>query len=159
MTNKVNKKIRVISSNLYTIEVNEEGETIALDLTDLNLFTNLKSTFTRLDTLGNNFTKGMQKIEKVDESKMHDNYTTEKENQQIELLNQFYQDSRQTLDGFLGEGACQKIFGNHNFITMFDDLAKALEPCFMDMRKKIMKSQQELRRNYAQKDSKKQVKL
>ena len=37
-----------------------------------------------------------------------------------------FKEMRYAMDKFLGEGACQKIFGNRNYYTMFDDLLKEL---------------------------------
>lgn len=147
---KPNKSIRVVSSNRYVIEVNDNGDTISLDLSDLNLMNNLSGTFKKLDDISNNFKKEMKTVDAMNTEDMEDEYLTKKEVKQMEKLNKFFSDSRLVLDEFLGEGACQKIFGDHNFVSMFDDLSKALDPCFKEMRKKFDEYQKQKRREIAE---------
>lgn len=148
MKQKANNSIRVVSSNLYTIEVNDKGETISLDLTDSSLYKKLQSTYLKLTELSKEMQVKIEEVEQLDSSKKSDGFLSEKEKAQIDLLDLFYQESRITLDGFLGDGACQKIFGNHNFITMFEDLFSALEPCFKDMRKQMKETEKDIRKKY-----------
>ena len=35
---------------------------------------------------------------------------------------------REAMDKFLGKGGCQKVFGDTNYIGMYDDLFEALKP-------------------------------
>lgn len=50
-----------------------------------------------------------------------------------QMVDKFYTDARAALDKFLGEGACQKIFGDKNYSDMFSDLLAALQPEFEKM--------------------------
>ena len=43
-------------------------------------------------------------------------------------------DLRGVFDEFLGEGACKKIFGDANYLGMFQDLMEQLEPHFAIMK-------------------------
>ena len=45
-----------------------------------------------------------------------------------------FKEMRVAMDAFLGEGACQKIFGDRNYVEMYDDLMEALEPHFEKMK-------------------------
>ena len=38
-----------------------------------------------------------------------------------------FKDMRKAMDLFLGEGGCQKIFGDQNYLEMFDDLFEELD--------------------------------
>lgn len=148
MKQKANNSIRVVSSNLYTIEVNDKGETISLDLTDSSLYKKLQSTYLKLTELSKEMQERIKNVEKLDSSKEIVGILSVKEKAQIDLLDEFYKESRITIDGFLGEGSCQKIFGDHNFITMFEDLFTALEPCFKEMQKRMSKTEKDIRKKY-----------
>lgn len=51
----------------------------------------------------------------------------------VRMTEDFYKDARRAADTFLGQGACQKIFGNQNYPDMFIDLLKQLTPHFEKM--------------------------
>ncbi|MDL2276385.1 hypothetical protein LJC02_01905 [Breznakia sp. OttesenSCG-928-G09] len=159
MKEKANKSIRVKSSSLYTIEVNDKGDVIELDMSDLSFFSGLQKTLNNIDKLSKNIKKEMKTIDAMDDTEMLDEYISKKSVAQMELLNQFYNDARKEIDNILGENACQKIFGDKNFITMFDDLFEALEPSFEDMRKKQELKSKEMRKKYALSNKKSKSKL
>lgn len=58
---------------------------------------------------------------------------TKNQHDNAELLDKFYIDARDVVDGFLGEDACQNIFGDKNYLDMFDDLTEQLRPHFQKM--------------------------
>ena len=159
MKQKVNNSIRVVSSNLYTIEVNDKGETISLDLTDSALYKNMEDTFKKLSKISQTMKEKLDSVEKINDKKEKDDFLSKKEIAQIELLDEFYKESRNAIDNFLGEGACQKIFGDKNFITMFEDLFKALNPCFKEMKNRVIDNEDEIRKKYLSKTDNNKVKL
>lgn len=159
MSLKIDNKIRLSNRNIYTIEVNDKGDTIQLDFSDLNLLSKFTKTFKELENLGIDFSDSMREIEKEYSSVQGDKYILEKESKQYELLDDFYNKSRTILDVFLGKGACQKIFGSSNYITMFDDLADALSPCIGDMKKSFENHHMSLRNKYGKAITSKKVKL
>ena len=109
---EIMEKLRVQKNNIYKIEVNDDGEYIEFDLEDIGLRTKC---FRALDEI--------KKIEKEYNKKIK-NIKTNKEAAFIE--EEFYKELRVAMDGFLGEGACQKIYGDRNYPSMFDDLFKEL---------------------------------
>ena len=55
---------------------------------------------------------------------------------------------RKEFDSFLGEGACQKIFGDANYYCMYLQLFDALEPHFKKMEIKLEKGKEILANKY-----------
>ena len=72
-------------------------------------------------------------IEKQTDSKAKGNILTKKQREQMEAYDKMYRDMRKAMDTFLGQGACQKIFGDTNYLTMYDELFEALQPHFEKM--------------------------
>ena len=106
------ENLRIKKNNIYTIEVNDEGETIEFDLEDISLRAKLFQALDKIKEIENEF------YEKSKDLK------TEKDIANAELY--FFQQLREAMDSFLGEGACRKIFGDRNYYSMFDDLFKEL---------------------------------
>lgn len=137
--------IRVESKSKYTIEVNDKGETISFDLADFRLPAKLLNVYTRLEDLAKEYDEKSNKIlEREDKivqtikgkylggNEIEENITQNT----LDIMNlsdKYYQDAREILDEFLGKGACQKIFGDINYDSMFDDLLEQLEPHFKAM--------------------------
>lgn len=114
---------------IYTLEVNDNGDIIEFDLTDLELPLRILDGSERLQEENDKFRKEQEKI-----LKKYDNKETP------ECLKELYQSEinkckelRVIFDGFLGNGACQKIFGNKNSVSFFIQLLDQLEPHFKKM--------------------------
>lgn len=116
------EKLRVEKDNVYKIEVNDKGECIEFDLLDIELPIKLINASEEL--------KKQKKIykEKIEKLKNEDLNPAEDMLKQYEIDKEFCQTMRDVLDSFLGENACQKIFGDTNRIGMFDDFFAQLEP-------------------------------
>lgn len=116
-------KIRVEKENVYQIEVNDKGEYIEFDLLDIDLPMKLIN--------GADELKKQKKIYKNKLIALNKQY---KDNSKLLLIKQYELDKefctklRNIFDGFLGEGACQKIFGEVNRIGMFDAFFEQLSP-------------------------------
>ena len=120
------EKIRVEKKNIYTIEVNDNGDTIQFDLEDIGLNFKLLKALREIDRIQEYMKKELYIIDKRQDVK--GKYISKNEEDTLRLWNKCFQDMRGAMDMFLGEGACQKIFGDRNYIEMFDDLMKQLKP-------------------------------
>ena len=136
------EKIRVEKKNIYTIEVNDSGDTIEFDLEDIGLNFKLLKALKEIDRISNYMQNEMTIINKRQDVK--GKYLTKNEEDTLYLWNKAFKDMRNAMDMFLGEGACQKIFGDRNYLGMFDDLIEQLEPhlkkmkiSYNDIKKKI----------------------
>ena len=134
-------KIRIKSSTIYTIEVNDKGETIEFDISDTGLATRMVRTFDKINSLIDKYQERAKEIDaRTDEpfktaviGGEEKTLITKNQYDGAAMIDELYQKSRETLDSFLGAGACQKIFGNANYYSMFDDLTEQLKPHFEKM--------------------------
>ena len=70
----------------------------------------------------------------------------------IKLEKEQAKEMRKAFDSFLGDGACQKIFGDTNYYGMFLQLFDALEPHFDKMKIKLDKAKLKLANKYLPKN-------
>ena len=116
------EKLRVEKENVYKIEVNDKGEYIEFDLLDIELPIKLINASEELEKQ-----KAIHE-QKVEELKKENLEPKENMLKQYEIDKEFCQTMRNVLDNLFGEGASQKIFGDTNRITMFNDFFTQLEP-------------------------------
>ena len=104
------EKLRIKNKDLYKIEVNDNGEYIQFDLNDIGLKIKLH--------------EALEKIEKISKE-VQEKMKAVKTKKEMDYLEQeMFGKMRKAMDTFLGENACQKIFGNRNYYEMFDDLIR-----------------------------------
>lgn len=128
--------IRIKSETEYIIEVNDKGETISFDLRDTSLYAKLSSMFDEVNKLISKTEKKEKEINAREDAPyrgVEGATITQNEYDMLKLFDDFYKEQRKVIDGFMGEGACQKIFGDKNYHGMLDDLMVALEPHFKKM--------------------------
>lgn len=146
-----NGKIRVKSETLYLIEVNDEGDCIYFDISDIGLQAKLVECFDMVNKETDRFTKKekelIQKIQNEPKKETKELYS-EAEKEYIKAQEDFYKTCRKIMDKFLGENACQKIFGDANYPKMYIDLFEQLEPHFKEMGLKKEKMQKDLYKRY-----------
>ena len=151
-----NGSIRVKSSTIYTIEVNDKGEEISFDLADIGLQARLIECYQEIEVETSKYEKEEEKLLKLIESENSsadkevktELWYTENEKKLIFLEQNYYTTSRNIMDKFLGENACQKIFGESNFPTMFIELFEKLKPEFDKMGLSYKKMQKKLFNKY-----------
>lgn len=152
-----NGSLRVKSKTIYTIEVNDEGEEISFDLADIGLQAKIIECHQDIERESKNFDKKekeiLKAIEKEDKEEKKELFS-ENEKKLIYLEQEFYTKCREIMDKFMGKNACQKIFGDSNYPTMFIDLFEQLEPEFKKMGLNFKKMQKELYKKYAPKNNK-----
>lgn len=144
-------KIRVKSNSLYKIEVNDKGETIEFDLADPGLPLKLIDCYDKLKNLMNKMENEKGSITEKEDEEFND-ITTIKQKENLELIQNYFIEARNILDIFLGKNACQKIFGDSNWSTMFEDLFEKLNPEFEKMGINIKNAQKNMANKYKNKD-------
>lgn len=122
--------LRVAKKNLYEIEVNDAGETIGFNVEDPSLPLRAERAMEEINKIANRCKMEISLIEKQEDKKQKGAIMSSKSRKQLEAYNNMYQDMRLAMDTFLGEGACEKIFGSTNYLTMYDELFEALQPHF-----------------------------
>lgn len=120
------EKLRIEQKGLYEIEVNDKGETIVFDTLDLDLPFKFNDAFIQANQALEEFKNKYDKI-RHKKSKEYGVITTNDEEIR-KLKDETFKKLRTALDCFLGEGGCQKIFGDRNYPSMINDLLEALQP-------------------------------
>lgn len=122
--------IRVRSESEYVIEVNDKGETISFDLLDNNLVLRAMEAFKQIDELFKEYEGREAELDNQEEEVYLDGEITIPKGFKTgcELMDEVYTKARAAMDLFLGEGACQKIFGDKNTPDMFEVLTEELSP-------------------------------
>ena len=136
--------IRVRNKDTYIIEVNDNGDTIEFDITDIELPFKLE----RAQKMANEAKKWL-KAQQVIISKKQDtakkgDLMTVRERATLEAYRECFKKMRAAIDEFAGAGASNKIFGDKNYLEMFNDFMEEMQPHFdkmelkgIDIRKKI----------------------
>ena len=129
-------------SDFYILEVNDKGDTIQFDLTDISLPEKILKASEELKNIDEDYKNNILQIDKEEISK------EEKARKVIEIDKNFSIKSRKIMDSFLGDGACQKIFGDANYYGMYIELFDQLEPHFDKMIIKSKKAKTRLAEKY-----------
>ena len=126
-------KLRVAKKNEYEIEVNDKGETISFNIEDPSLYLRLEKAFEDVKRLESQARAEITVIQKKENIKKKGKLLSENDSKILQTFDKMYKDMRVVMDNFLGKGACQKIFGDTNYLTMYDELFEQLEPHFEKM--------------------------
>lgn len=141
--------LRVEKKDIYVIEVNDEGDTIEFDLVDIELPLKAKRCGEEIYKLEKKLKMDIQVIKKKPDVK--GKYMSKNEEDLLKLYKEHFRKEREIIDGFLGKNACKKIFGDRNYIGMYDDLAEQLEPHFKKMQINVDKVKDRLLEKYSPK--------
>lgn len=118
--------IRVKSKDLFKIEVNDKGEYIEFDLGDVSLNFRCYEAIDKITEITKEADKREKELMKaiIEEGEEFD---TPNKREYAKLQHETFKKMREAMDSFLGEGACQKIFGDYNGFDMFDLLLEEFE--------------------------------
>lgn len=145
------EKLRVAKKNEYVIEVNDKGETISFNPDDPELMLKCDNALQKVKKFETEMKIEEQIIDKKQDEKT--NYLLSKNDRaKAELLAKTFKKMREAVDEFLGKNACQKIFGDTNYIGMFEDLFEQLEPHFIALKLNAEKLKEEIVNKYTDED-------
>ena len=145
------EQLRIQRNNLYIIEVNDEGDTITIDIEDVELPLKYQRMMEKIQKLQQQV-KGKTYIQ--DKNKKDGDFVfNKKEVESLEEISDVYKQMRSALDKFFGDGACQKIFGDVNYWGMFEDLFEQLEPHFKNLNLKADTFSKSIKEKYKVKDN------
>lgn len=128
--------------DFYRLQINNSNDYIEFDLTDLGLPEKILNASDNILKIDKDY---QTELKKIDDSNLDDEKKLRK---QIELEKENTEAIKKEFDSFLGEGACQKIFGEANHYGMFLQLFDALEPHFEKMEIKLKKGKEKLANKY-----------
>jgi hypothetical protein len=126
--------IRIEKKDIYTIEVNDNGDTIEFDLLDIVLPFKCDRALAGVNKAYRDLQAKLVIIEKQEDHRIDGQVMTANEKAKLEAHKTAFKEMRAAVDAFMGEGACRKIFGDRNYLEMFDDLFEQLEPHFEKMK-------------------------
>ena len=121
------QKLNLQRSDLYTIEVNDKGDTIAFSLEDVDLPFKLQRAFDGAKKAEAWLKGQIAIIKKKEDHKKAGALLSDNEQKTAEVRKKAFKMMRDAMDEFLGEGGCDKIFGKTSYLSMFDDLFAALD--------------------------------
>lgn len=138
------EKLGYKKENVYQLEVNDKGEYIEFDLLDIDLPNKIMKAYKDLEREEKNV-----KIQENIIYKKYANNPSKKYDEVYKLQKAHFKKAREIFDSFLGEGACQKIFGDTDRYGMFADLLRALKPHLDSMQFDIEKIKKNLIEKYS----------
>lgn len=112
------KKINIQKNGIYKIQVNDKGEYIEFDVDDIGVPIKCYESIDKIEKLEEETKNKMQEL--------IDNKDPEINKKISYLENDMFKQMREIMDNFLGENGCQKIFGDRNYYSMYNDLFKEL---------------------------------
>ena len=121
-------KIRLGSKTKVTLEVNDQGETISFDFADPAFLGNAQKMMQEVERIDKEFKELGSFLEDSTKEESIENMMDSEMVALGEGLTRYYEELRDAIDVFLGKNASQKIFGDDNYLTMFNDLFEAIEP-------------------------------
>lgn len=146
------ESLRIPRNDIYTIEVNDDGETIEFDLLDFSLPLRLNKAYTDVDKALDWLKGQIALFEKDKDTSGKAGILTKAEEKFYKAWDKAFRDMRKAMDGFLGEGGCQKIFGDRNYLEMWSDLYEQLEPHIEKMGIKNDDIKQRIKQKYSKKN-------
>ena len=144
--------IRIEKKDIYTIEVNDNGDTIEFDLVDIELPFKCDRALSEVNRIYRELKAKLVIIEKKEDHQLDNEFMTANEKAKLEAHRTAFAEMRVAMDAFLGEGACQKIFGDRNYLEMYDDLFEQLEPHFEKMKLNTQGITERIKAKYAKKN-------
>lgn len=149
--------LKIKRDDIYRIPVvdiygNDNGDFLEFDLQDISL------TFRCIKSL-----EEVEKIKKETEAKELEILSRENEEGKyisknaediLKMWEKAFVDMRKAMDLFLGEGACEKIFKDKNYINMYDDLSQVLDPYIEEMGLSFDKAKNQIKDKYSSKGKK-----
>lgn len=144
--------IRIEKKDIYTIEVNDNGDTIEFDLVDVELPFKCEQAWAEVNKISKDLQAKLVIINKQEDTKQNGKLLTMKEEKTLAAYRKAFKEMRIAMDGFLGEGACQKIFGDRNYLEMFNDLFEALKPHLEKMELTTHGILERIKNKYGKKD-------
>ena len=144
-------RIKRDENDFYKINIADDGTEIIFDLADIGLGFRCQKAFERVKkneqiTLGK-----IQAVNKKykDNEVRKEGIFTNFEKEIYQLYGEMFAENRKIMDEFFNcEGAIEKLFGDSNYIDMYDDLFEAFEPHFKAMNLNVENIKNRLSKKY-----------
>lgn len=148
-------RIKRADEDFYKINIADDGTEIVFDLADISLPLKCDRAFKEVENNKNNALGRIKAIEnKYANQQMNKKLEQQRNSEIFKAYNDMFMKNRETMDEFFGlKGAMQKIFGDSNYIDMYNDLYEQLEPHLKKMEINIDKIKNRIEDKYGSKDN------
>ena len=120
------EQLRIHRKDIYEIEVNDNGDTLTFAMGDLQLPFLLNEAYEEISKTQDWLKQKITVINKQKDSKEKNSAMTRNQIAVMNAQKEAFAKMRKAMDKFLGEGGCQKVFGNANYLEMYNDLFEEL---------------------------------
>lgn len=120
------EQLRIHRKDIYEIEVNDNGDTLTFAMGDLQLPFLLNEAYEEISRTQDWLKQKITVINKQKDSKEKNSAMTRNQIAVMNAQKEAFAKMRKAMDKFLGEGGCQKVFGNANYLEMYNDLFEEL---------------------------------
>lgn len=119
-------KLRVERKDVYEIEVNDKGETIVFYMGDVTLPLRMNKAYEEIDKIQKWMKAQIVVINKKKDYTEKGSAMSHNNKEIMKVYEKGFADMRKAMDVFLGDGGCQKVFGDSDYLEMYDDLWEEL---------------------------------
>ena len=146
--------LKIKRDDIYRIPVidiygNDNGDFLEFDLQDISLTFRCIKSLEEVEKIKNE-TKAKE-LEILSRENEEGKYISKNAEDILKMWEKAFIDMRKAMDLFLGEGACEKIFKDKNYINMYDDLNEVLDPYIEDMGLSFEKTKKQIKDKYSSK--------
>ena len=146
-------QIRVKKKDVYTIEVNDKGDVIEFDITDIGLPFALERACKMVEEAEKYLRGRLVVAQKQQNTVKKGEFMTTREKETLVAYREFFRRVRAAIDEFAGAGASDKIFGGQNYVNMFNDFMTEMQPHFEAMGVKSMDVKKAIEEKYGTEDT------
>ena len=146
-----------LKHDIIEIEINDDGDTITIDPTDISLPLRIQKMYEDIQRIQSDTRAEALIIDKKEDR--DGTFMTQNEKKKLELINRKYNEMRAVVDHVFGEGTCQKVFGSTNYVTMFNEFFDALNPVLENVGITAEKALDEIKAKYLKADSNEEEEL
>lgn len=118
----------VLQHKPLKVEINDEGDYIEIDTLDFEFPLRYQKCYEQVIKIENKMRAEKAIIEKKTDKKKKNHLLSQNDEEVIKMMNERYTEMRKVIDDLFGEGTSLKVFGTHNWITMFHEFFDALTP-------------------------------
>lgn len=147
-------RIKRKEEDLYRINISDDGKEIVFDLADIGLPFKCEKAFQKVEK-NKQVAKGkVLALEKMQNTRQPGELMTDIEKGILNVYNDMFKANREVMDEFFGcPGAIQALFGDSNYLDMYDDLFEQLEPHFKKMELNVDSIKIRLEKKYSKNKS------
>lgn len=146
-------RIKRSEEEIYEVNISDDGKTIKFDLLDIDFPMRLNDAYNAIEKnrqvcLGN--------IQVIKNKKYKDNKKDLFNPKDLEINKEYkkmFIENRKILDGLFGEGTMQALFGDRDYLTMYDDMFDALQPVFEKLNLTVDGIKNKIEKKYGNKKS------